>query len=182
MSQKIIVETDRLVLRELQISDAADCFQLNSNPEVIKYTGDVAFKSVEEAETFLKNYKAYEKTGYGRWAVIEKSSNKFIGFCGLKLDEENLIDIGFRFLQESWGKGYATESSIAAMLYGFENFQMDEIIGRADTQNKASIRVLEKLGMTFWKIGETDALGSTAYYRISKNDFLNKFQDQPLNN
>ena len=175
MPHKIIAETDRLVLRELHVSDASDCFKLNSNPEVIKYTGDEAFESVCEAEDFLKNYDAYKKTGYGRWAVIEKASNTFIGFCGLKLDEENLVDIGFRFLQETWGKGYATESSIVSMKFGFENFDIDEIIGRADTKNLASIRVLEKLGMNFWKIGETDHLGETAYYRISKKDFLNNF-------
>lgn len=176
MSHKVIAETDHLILRELQVSDAADCYKLNSNPEVIKYTGDDAFKDIEEAADFLKNYNAYEKTGYGRWAVIEKSTGLFIGFCGLKLNEENVIDIGFRFLQEYWGKGYATESSIASMKYGFQNFDMDEIIGRADTKNLASIRVLEKLGMTYWKIGETDHMGETAYYRISKQDFLNKFQ------
>ncbi len=175
MNSKIITETDRLILRELQISDAKDCFYLNANPEVVKYTGDVAFESIAEAAIFLKNYDAYKKTGYGRWAVIEKDSKKFIGFCGLKYNEDEMVDIGFRFTEETWGKGYATESAIAAMKFGFENFDMHEIIGRADTENIASIKVLEKLGMHFWKYGETDHLGTTVYYKISKKGFQEKF-------
>ena len=95
---KKILETNRLYLRELDISDAKDFFLLNQDPEVIKYTGDVAFDHITEAESFLQNYNPYELYGYGRWAVIRKEDEAFLGWCGLKystdLDE---VDVGFRF-------------------------------------------------------------------------------------
>ena len=146
-----IIETKRLVLRELNVSDSEQFFLLNSNPEVLKYTGDQAFLSISDAESFLKNYTDYQLNGFGRWAVISKESSEFLGWCGLKLNEEKMIDLGFRFFQKEWGKGYASESGKASLDVGFKQLQMKEIIGRASIDNKASVRVLEKLGMSFWK-------------------------------
>ncbi len=82
-----ILESKRLELREFDISDAVNLYQLNLDSEVIKYTGDPPFNNIEEAERFLDNYNEYKKNGFGRWAVITKESNKFIGWCGLKLNE-----------------------------------------------------------------------------------------------
>ncbi|MFD2562569.1 GNAT family N-acetyltransferase [Aquimarina rubra] len=169
----IIVETDRLILREFCISDAKDFFTLNSDPEVLKYTGDLPFLSIKNAELFLKNYKEYKKNGFGRWAVLLKNTNQFIGWCGLKLNEENLIDIGFRFFKDHWSKGYATESAIASLKYGFYQLHLQEIIGRVDGENKASIRVLEKLGMKFWKKDPCNGIQNSSYYKIHKSDFQN---------
>ena len=94
---KSIIETPRLILREFTVDDAYKIWELNSDPEVIKYTGDPPFENVENARKFIENYEEYKKTGFGRWAVIKKDSNSFLGWCGLKLNEQNLVDIGFRF-------------------------------------------------------------------------------------
>lgn len=67
---EIILETGRLILRELNTADAENLYRLNQNPEVIKYTGNAAFHSINEAKSFLENYSDYQKHGYGRWAVI----------------------------------------------------------------------------------------------------------------
>lgn len=96
---KPITETERLLLRELAPDDAKDFYNLNLNPSVIKYTGDKAFQNIDEAKEFLENYQDYRLNGYGRWAVISKDNNEFLGWCGLKYSSStNETDIGFRFL------------------------------------------------------------------------------------
>jgi [ribosomal protein S5]-alanine N-acetyltransferase len=150
---KKIIETNRLYLRELSIDDAQNFYLLNADEEVIKYTGDKAFKCVDEAKTFLENYNPYQKYGYGRWAVIDKSNDEFLGWCGLKFSPElEEVDLGFRFFKKHWNNGFATESAKACLNYGFENLQLNKIVGRAMEANLASIKVLEKTGMQFVNI------------------------------
>jgi len=165
-----ILETNRLILRELNSNDAKSFYDLNSNPNVIKYTGNVAFKNEEEATEFLVNYPDYKLNGYGRWAVILKSTNTFIGWCGLKFDSiENETDIGFRFFEEEWGNGYATESAIACLQYGFEKLKLKRIIGRAMKANIGSIKVLEKIGLEYESDTHLDGKDAVIY-KIEKPD------------
>lgn len=165
---KFIIETERLFLREFILDDAKNFYQLNLNPNVIRYTGNTAFKSINEAKSFLENYNDYKTNGYGRWAVINKSNNEFIGWCGLKYDKlENETDIGFRFFEEEWNKGYATESATACLQYGFEVLKLNRIIGRAMEENKASIKVLEKIGLQFEKKSLLDNK-QAVIYKIEK--------------
>ncbi len=94
-----ILETNRLYLRRMTIEDAENIYLLNLDPEVIQYTGDDAFESIESAEKFLSSYNHYSKYDFGRWAVIDKNSQAFLGWCGLKYTPEtDEYDIGFRFL------------------------------------------------------------------------------------
>ncbi len=145
-----ILETQRVYLREMTIEDAENAYLLNLDPEVIKYTGDDAFSSIEQARTFLENYDHYKKYGFGRWAVINKEDNAFLGWCGLKFTLElNEFDIGFRFFRKYWGMGYATESAIKCIELGFTKFEMPKIVGRAMIENTGSIKVLEKIGMRY---------------------------------
>lgn len=146
----IILETQRCLLREFHPDDALEIFNLNTDPEVIRYTGDVAFENVIAAKLFIENYKDYILNNMGRWTVIRKSDQQFLGWCGLKLiREDNTIDLGYRFHRRFWNQGYATETSIACIDYGFKNLQLQSIIGRAEKENKASIHVLEKCGMHY---------------------------------
>lgn len=165
---KKVLETDRLILREFETEDAEKFYALNSDPEVIRYTGDTSFRTVDQARNFLADYKDYQKNGYGRWAVVEKSRQEFIGWCGLKLNEEGFVDIGFRFFRNYWSCGYATESASACLDYGFDRLKLDVIIGRSARANKASIRVLEKLNMSFWKTGSCEGIEDAVYYRKTK--------------
>lgn len=147
---KKILETERTYLREMTPDDAQNAFELNSDPLVIQYTGDVSFESEEEARMFLTKYDHYEKYGFGRWAVILKETNEYLGWCGLKYSaDEDEFDIGFRFHQRFWNKGFASETARACIQLGFEKFNMETIVGRAMKENLASIRVLEKCGLTF---------------------------------
>ena len=165
---KIIFETDRLLLRELNISDAENFYKLNSDPDVIQFTGDSKFISVNEAKTFLKNYTEYKKYGYGRWAVLLKTDDKFLGWCGLKYNEEQLVDLGFRFFKKYWGNGFATEAAKGCLDYGFSELQLETIVGRALKKNIASIKVLEKIGMTHWKDSVCHGNEDCVYYKLEK--------------
>lgn len=165
------LETDRLILRESVVADAPDLFEMNSDPEVLKYTGDVGFTSVEETEELIRNYKDYAKYGYGRWTTIVKATNEVIGFCGLKyLEDIHETDLGYRWKRKHWGKGYATEASLACLQYGFEELSLQQIVAQVLEGNGASIRVLEKLGMTYWKVLDTEE-NPGLFYRILKEEF-----------
>ncbi|MES2555632.1 MAG: GNAT family N-acetyltransferase [Bacteroidota bacterium] len=148
----MIAETERLILREMTPDDAQFAFDLNSNPEVVQYTGDGPFDSVEQAREFLENYSDYQRNGFGRWGVVLKETGKLIGWCGLKRDRETgEVDLGYRFFQENWNKGFATEASIACLEIGKTNFGLERVIARARKENPASYKVMEKLGFTFEK-------------------------------
>ena len=167
MQKRIIIETERLLLTEFSPSDAEHMYRLNLDPEVIKYTGDPPFESVEEAREFLENYSAYKKHGFGRWSVWLKPEEEYIGWSGLKRNKEGLVDIGFRFFRSHWNRGFATESAKACLEYGFSKLKLKEIIGRADLENQASVRVLEKIGLSFWKEDAFEGIGNGVYYRIT---------------
>ncbi len=85
-------------MQQFSQEDGVDSFNLNNNPEVLQYTGDVPFTFVAKANAFLSNYDPYYKTGMGSYAVIYKTNNEFLGWCGLKLYPKSLVvDLGFRF-------------------------------------------------------------------------------------
>jgi len=151
------VETERLGLREILVSDAETMFELNSDPEVLRYTGDDPFESVEATREFLENYSDYQRNGFGRWIVVLKATGEILGWCGLKRDREtNEVDIGYRFFRKHWNKGYATEAAKACLVFGFEELKLDKIIGRARKENTASLNVFDKLGMSFKEGFEED--------------------------
>ncbi|WP_309641567.1 GNAT family N-acetyltransferase [Flavobacterium sp.] len=159
-----ILETNRLYLRPMTVDDAENIHALNLDPEVIQFTGDEAFENVESAKIFLENYDHYTQYGFGRWAVIEKESEAFLGWCGLKYTPElDAFDIGFRFFKKYWNKGYATESAAACIDLGFNQYKMPKIVGRSRTENKASIKVLEKIGLTYSGVFDFDGHEGVIY-------------------
>lgn len=160
--------TDRLILRELSVDDTYYFHLLNEDPEVIQYTGDVSFKNTEAARQFLAEYDHYEKYGLGRWAVIRKEDNAFLGWCGLKYSpDKNEHDIGFRFFKQYWNMGYATEAAKKCIEVGFNTFKLPFIVGRVMKKNTASIKVLEKIGLTL--VSDYNFEGDEGYlFKIKK--------------
>ncbi len=161
----MILQTQRLFIRQFELKDAGKMYQLNNDPDVLRYTGDLPFSSIQAARNFLANYQDYQKNGYGRWAVVHKETQHFIGWCGLKYHLEDFTDIGFRFFQKEWNKGYATESAKAVLDYGFDTLKLTKIIGRVSSHNKASIKVLEKLEMEWWKVEKVEGMGQCRIYK-----------------
>ena len=161
-----ILETSRLLLREMTTDDAENAYILNSDPEVLRYTGDDPFESVEEAREFLANYESYKKYGFGRWAVILKETGEYLGWCGLKYTPElDECDIGYRFMKKFWGCGYATEAAEACLELGFGKFGMKTIVGRAMPENGASVRILEKIGLTYLENRITEGTEEVIYMK-----------------
>ncbi len=171
--ENIQFETRRLFAREWGLEDAGNLYLLNSDPKVMEYTGDRPFESVREATRFLENYRDYQKYGMGRWILSRKEDGAFIGWCGLKMHAGEWTDLGFRLLRAYWGRGYATEAGRAALDLGFNTFALPEIIGRAAAANQASLRVLEKLQMNFWKREACEGIPDAVYYRISREEYRN---------
>jgi len=152
------LETQRLFFRELITSDADAMFELDSNPEVHRYLGNSPVTSIEQVHAAIVNIREqYEKNGIGRWAAILKETGEFIGWAGLKLERnvngrEQFYDLGYRFIQKFWGKGYASEAAIAFVNYGFNVMKLEKINAYADADNAASRTVLEKAGLKFIEI------------------------------
>jgi ribosomal-protein-alanine N-acetyltransferase len=169
MNQTIVFETERLYFREMTANDAENAYQLNIDPEVMKYVGEEPFENVDAAQKFLEKYPDYKKYGFGRWAVINKMDGGFMGWCGLKyLEADTEIDLGYRFMKKYWNQGYATEAAKACIDLGFNKFGMTEIVARAMKENIGSIRVLEKSGFIY--DSESICGGEPAVlYKIRKN-------------
>ena len=188
---KIFIETPRLILREIISEDVDRIFLLDSDPEVMKYIGVPPVTKLEQsAETIRKIQKQYTENGIARWAVIEKETNLLIGWSGLKFLTEplngfkNVYELGYRFLPEFWGKGFATEAANAVLEYGFKELNLDEIYACADIKNVESNKILkEKLGFeskgTF--VDELD--NATCYwYELEKNNFTKNQNANRKNN
>lgn len=149
---KIFIETERLVLREIIPEDAKAFFEMDSNPEVVKYVGMKPLTEIGQSVEMIKSIrKQYEENGIGRWAVIQKDTGKLVGWSGLKLikainNHHNIYDLGYRFTSEYRGKGYATETSIAVLNYAFTEMTLGKVFAYADVENNASNHVLKKLG------------------------------------
>ncbi len=171
---KHLIETSRFYLREKQLSDAKDMYLLNAEPEVLKYTGDFAFKNEAEALAFIKGYDHFQKHGFGRWVIVDKNSNEYLGWCGLKRHANGMVDLGYRIKKEHWGKGIATEAATACLDYGFNSLTLETIVGRSAKANIASIRILEKIGMKFWKKDTCNGIADAVWYKLNKKTFLKR--------
>ncbi|MFK8029108.1 MAG: GNAT family N-acetyltransferase [Gammaproteobacteria bacterium] len=172
------IETDRLLIRELLPSDVEGMFELDSSPNVHLYLGNQPVKTLAESrETIRSIRQQYRTQGIGRWAVEEKSSGQFVGWTGFKVNTDieinglkNLFDLGYRFIESAWGKGYASETGFACLKYAFENLNYDPVYGAADVRNAASNRILQKMGMKF--VTEFDFEGDPHYfYQITKTEW-----------
>ena len=150
---QIFVETPRLILREIVESDVDGFFELDSDPEVHRFLGNRTVQSKEESMAVIKFVRQqYIDFGIGRWAVIEKQSGSFIGWCGIKFVTEevnnhtNYYDLGYRLIRKHWGKGYATESATICVKYAFDKLRLNQLFAAAHTENVLSNRILVNLG------------------------------------
>ncbi|MGK4568048.1 GNAT family N-acetyltransferase [Flavobacterium sp. 3HN19-14] len=147
--------TERLILRPLTISDVDDFFLMNNNPNVNAYLRNPITTKAEAKQYIQKIISEYERNNIARFGVILKATNRLIGFSGLKYRntlENNHIDfydLGYRFSEKQWRKGFATEAALAWLDYGFNTMQLSKIHACAVRDNIASNSVLKKIGFTF---------------------------------
>jgi RimJ/RimL family protein N-acetyltransferase len=150
-----ILETERLVLRQFTVEDAAFILELVNEPSFIQNIGDRGVRTLEDARSYILNgpVASYAKNGFGLYMVILKETNEPIGMCGLiKREALDDVDIGYAFLPKFWSKGYAVESARAVKDYAKDVIGLKRIVAITDPVNEGSIRVLEKLGLRFEKM------------------------------
>ena len=146
-------------------------YEMDADAVVHTYLGNKPVTDIEHIRYAIQLIRQqYIDNSIGRWAVIEKSSNNFIGWAGLKLIKDDdsaplpYYDLGYRLLRKYWGQGFATEAALAIVNYGFEKMNLQEICARAETGNSGSINVLRKAGL---KIRGTKEYDSMPHYWLS---------------
>jgi RimJ/RimL family protein N-acetyltransferase len=166
-----ILETERLFLRHLVPNDLDSLYALYRDPEVRRYfpEGTLTYaETKEELEWFLHGHPEHPELGL--WATIHKGSHRFIGRCGLlpwTIDERPEVEVAYLLAKKYWGHGLGTEAAQAILDYGFEKLHLSRLICLIDRENQASIRVAQKIGMTFEKEG-SDENGPFLLYSSNK--------------
>ena len=154
MSQMIILETKRLILRQFHIPDGDALEQVFGDPEVMRYGPGIQSQSWVR-DWILGCLEDYQQRGYGPWAVVEKRDKLLIGYAGLfhypDIDGQPEIEVGYRLVRARWGQGFATEAVSAIREYAFQVLRLSRLVALIDPQNTASIRVAEKIGMQYEK-------------------------------
>lgn len=169
----IILQSDRLNFREFTEADAQLVYDLNSAEAVLKYIHEAPASDLNSALRTIREriIPQYREHGYGRWALHLKSNNAFIGWCGLKYrPESGETDLGYRLMQNAWNQGYASEAAKASLDFGFNQLGLPAITARAQLENVASLRVLEKVGMQFIEYDTVDGLPVKTYH-LSASQF-----------
>ena len=150
-----IIETERLSLCKLNPNDVVFIFKLLNTPSWLKYIGDRGIKTMDNARDYIITGPmfSYNKHGFGLWLVKLKNDDTPIGICGLiKRDTLEYIDIGFAFLPEYTGKGYALEAAKATMDYAKNELELKRVVAITTKDNESSIALLKKIGFEYEKL------------------------------
>lgn len=162
--QDKILETPRLILEKLTEKHKENLFKLLSNERVHRHFPK-ALNKEESEEFFNKVQKKYEEDGFSFWAVIRKEDSQFLGICGILkqiVEGKEAFEVGYRILDNFWGKSYGTEAANGCIIYGKEELRKDNIIALIREQNFQSIRVAEKNGMKY----EKDVIAHDLQHRL----------------
>ena len=150
---KIILETPRLILREMTQSDLPDLAAILQDEQTM-YAYEGAFSDAETQEWLNRNLKRYQDDGAGLWAVILKDTGAMIGQAGITMQDvegEQVPEIGYLFNRRYWHKGYATEAAVACKAYSFNVFGYTEIFTIVRDTNIPSLNVAIRNGMLIRK-------------------------------
>ena len=184
MTPRIHVETPRLILRDWVDADAEPYAALNADPRVMEFFPAALTRQQSDAQMeLIRGFIADH--GFGLYAAEEKASGHFLGFVGLwppsfKAHFTPAVEIGWRLRRESWGQGYATEGARAVAAHAFEILGFDALVSFTTEWNRASRRVMEKIGMTYDPADDflhpnlppDHKLSKHVLYRLSRADWL----------
>lgn len=166
-----ILETDRLLLRRLELGDLDDLHQLYSDPVGRRYFPEGTLtlaETREELEWFLHGHPRHPELGL--WATILKENGRFIGRCGLlpwTIDGVDEVEVAYALSREFWGRGLATEAARGIVAYAWQQLGLTRLVCLIDPENSASIHVAGKIGMRFEKESRDDK-GPFALYAMAK--------------
>ena len=146
------IKTERLILRQMRDDDAPHLFEFFQDPKTSQFWFTPDKTLAETYARVIRLTKEWTKNGFGDWAIVDGESEKLIGFAGLHyIPGMEEVNLGYLLAHSCWGRGYGTEACLAVVRFGFDVVELKQIIGVTHPNNLASIRVLEKVGMTFWK-------------------------------
>jgi len=162
-----LIETDRLRLRPLGPDDVDRLHRLLTGAGVRKYLLDDEVIPRERAVAFVEiSMASFEADGYGLWGVLPKDSDALIGFCGFwRFHEPPRLELLYGLGEDHWHQGFATEVATKMIRYGFDTLSFERVEASTDAPNAASVAVMERAGMTFWKRELSNGL-DTIYYAI----------------
>lgn len=153
----LIIESQRLIYRPFELSDAQALFEMDSNPNVHKYLWQKPTLDIDESIQIIEMLqKQYKENGIGRFATILKETGEFIGWTGIKFVNDhiengntNFYDYGYRLNEKFWNKGYASEATKTWLDYGFNEININEMNAYTHSENGASNHILSKSGFQF---------------------------------
>lgn len=186
----MLIKTERLILREWREEDLQPFAEMNADPRVMEYFPATLTK--HESDALAKRIReAMNEHGWGLWAVSVPEVSEFIGFIGLAIPTFTAhftpaVEVGWRLAYQFWGKGYATEGASAALAYGFDKLNLNEIVSFTAAGNTRSIEVMKKIGMQrnpeddfdHPKLPEGHMLRKHVLYRIQRQNY----KPQPTQN
>ena len=168
-----MLETDRLLLRKFTENDIDAVYAMRSDADLMRFIREPQTNRAEAASWVNLISSRWETEKVGFCAVIEKSSGRFAGWCGLwRLKETGETEVGYALIEDFRGKGYAAEASEAFLKYGFETLNLKEIVAVARPENRASRRVMERIGMTYDYTGRFYER-ELVHYSITREEFFN---------
>jgi RimJ/RimL family protein N-acetyltransferase len=171
----VVVETARLRLRPFTLDDVDAYYAaVYGDPDVMRYLPGGVPRSRERTQQIVEFFMHHrEQNGFAPWAVIHKADNRLIGECGLNTvfdSRPREIEVLYALAKPYWGQGFATEGARASLRFGFEEVDLQRIIGLAMPENTASRRVMEKLGMRYEGIKKYYGM-KLATYTITREAF-----------
>ncbi|WP_308442701.1 GNAT family N-acetyltransferase, partial [Rugosimonospora africana] len=180
MGRMIALETPRLVLDHVRDDDLDALTAMNSDPEVMRYIGDGSVRSRQQTEAGLAGVRRdWAEKGYGMYAVRPKDTGELAGWVTLAVPNflpEVLptVEIGWRFARSFWGRGFATEGAVAVLRFGFVDRGLDRIVSIRHVDNRASGRVMEKIGLRFDRETVVPAHGNqpVVVYALTREEYL----------
>jgi RimJ/RimL family protein N-acetyltransferase len=165
-NNKIVFETERLIVRPYTMDDLHHFFRLNGDKDVMRYIRPA--QTLEQTKEFLEKIIAdYEKLpGKGRWAMFLKDGQRFVGsFAIIPIEHSDRLQLGYALVKKDWGKGYASESVKSGIQYAFEQLGLTEIAAITFPENVSSQKVLLKNGFGFDSFFEEDEKELNLYIR-----------------
>lgn len=173
-TQNIWIETERLIIKSPSMEDFPEVFKMKCDKDVMKFTGGVTKLSYEEEiSNYFKRINNFGIDNNYIFSVIEKKSNKYIGYCGFQFsDIIGNIEFLYGFSKSSWGNGYGKEAAINVVSYGFKDLKLDEIFAAVNPLNKASEAILNHIGLIYISKIDWTKKGKVNLYSMKKEEFL----------
>ena len=176
---ELVLTTARMSVRPIRSSDLDALHALWTIPAVRRYLwDDQVFSKSEVAAIIDLSSASFEGRGYGFFALELKESADLIGFCGYRLNPDDVgqIELLYGIHPNHWGEGLVAEAARAVLRHGFETCQMERVVAATDTPNQQAVRVLQKLGMVFEARRQFHGL-DTVFYCMTRDDFASIYDD-----